>query len=128
MKLIELHPNSMNKENGLDLKEAMQTFHSLPQSTTDLTKVIKMLTALFRTKSCVLLLHMPPLPLLTICAISLTLGSPSRYLMIPRTLTPLSYSLSPFTCTQFWSFSGQIYYIIFIKFIITPTNTQLCLI
>jgi hypothetical protein len=28
---IELHPNSTNKEDGLDQKEAMYTTHSLPQ-------------------------------------------------------------------------------------------------
>jgi hypothetical protein len=54
-----------------------------------------MLTALFRTKSNVLLLQMSLLSLLTVCATSLTPGYPSRYLMTPCTLTPLSYSLSP---------------------------------
>jgi len=80
-----------------------------------------MLTVLFGTKSCFLLLHMPPLSLLTVCAISPTPGSPGRYLM-----THPSHSLSPFTCIQSWSFSGPLYYIIFIQFIITHTHSKLC--
>lgn len=48
--------------------------------------------------------------------------------MIPCTLTPLSYSLSPSTSIQTWSFTGPLYYIIIIQFIINHTHSQLCLI
>jgi len=87
-----------------------------------------MLTAPFRTKSCFLLLHMPLLSLLLSVLYPQPLVPPSWYLMIPYTLTLLSHSLSPFTCFQSWSFSGPLYCIIFIQFIITHTHSKLCLI
>jgi hypothetical protein len=71
-------PSQQHKQGGWSRSQGGHVYLSFTptESTADLTKVIKMLTALFRTKSCFLLLHMPPLSLLSVCAISPTPGSP----------------------------------------------------
>lgn len=126
---IELHPNSINKEDGLDLKEAMYTSHSLLQRAQQTSPKWLRCSQPFSGPKAVSSFYICLLfPFSVSVLYPQPLVPPSRHLMIPCTLTLLSHSLSPFTCIQSWPLPGPLYYIIFIQFIINHTHFKLCLI